>query len=78
MEKNGTGKKKRGKVVASKSKWTPKRIKNKVDLGDLEGEKEFYFKQHFTIAFRPLTRKYGLVYWSTILVNFTMLAPLCM
>ena len=35
------------------------------------------FKQYFPTTFRPLTQKIMvLVYWSTILVHFTMLAPL--
>ena len=34
------------------------------------------FKQHFATTFRPLTKKNMiLVYQSTILVHFTMLAP---
>ena len=39
--------------------------------------KEIKVKQRFATTFRPLTQEMmGLVYWSTFLVHFTMLAPI--
>ena len=42
-------------------------------------KKKSQFKQHFATTFRPLTKQNMVfVYWSTILVYFTMLSPTCL